>query len=247
MAGSIQAAQAVADIRAGMAVAEDPAFDQLVRAGERDARGGSGQGGEAFAGDDDGQGSQAGEGRQERPRQPMPMAAPEHGDDPLTDLRGPSAYAPAPPLPVGFAEFPVAPRAGRSRTGRRGLAGTGMTITGMQQTPILRADPASPSASPSRNWQTGHDWNADPRVRGAIDFAGFHAPARHGAGTAGIHPDPMERFADAGRRRRDALDMLFERFEGISAPRQSSSEASRGALPASHAAPGLRIETRSRN
>lgn len=233
MAGSIQAAQAVADIRAGIAVGEDPEFDQLVKAGERNARGGSGEGsGEGF-GDDEGggQGGQSGQGQQ--PRQPVMAQQPQDGGgDPLTDLRGPSAYAPAPPLPVGFAEFPVAARGGRSsRTGRRSVSGSGMTITAVQQPGAMRAEIGAPTTG-RKDWQAGRDWQAGPRVHGGIDFAGlmpFDA-AQRGLST-GIHPDPMERFADAGRRRRSALDMLFERFEGM-----QGAQASAGPSPA-----GMRV------
>lgn len=212
MAASIQAAQAVADIRAGMAVAEDPEFDSLMRAGERGARGGSSEG-EGFSGEDGGEDGQNGGGQQgQQPRQAAPAIPPADPDvDPLTDLRGPSAYAPAPPLPVGFAEFPVAPRGGRSRATRRSLGGTGMTITAVQQPGILRAEPGAPSATARKDWQTGNDWQSGPRVQAGIDFTGLlgRTPA------VASHPDPMERFADAGRRKREALDLLFERFEGM--------------------------------
>lgn len=243
MAASIQAAQAVTDIRAGMAVAEDPEFDSLMRAGERGARGGSAEG-EGFSGEDGGEGGQNGGGQQgQQPRQAAPAMPPADPDaDPLTDLRGPSAYAPAPPLPVGFAEFPVAPRGGRSRATRRSLGGTGMTITAVQQPGILRAEPGAPSATARKDWQTGKDWQSGPRIAAAMDFAGW-VPGGHRSDAfrdPGIHFDPMERFADAGRRQRTALDSLFERFEtmqGSSKPAVQAHQSMRAPVAGQHVSP----------
>lgn len=254
MAGSIQAAQAVADIRAGMAVGEDPEFDSLMRSGDRNARGGSSEGGGEGFGDDEngGQGGDSGNGgRGQQPRQPAPvMSPPDPGADPLTDLRGSSGYAPAPPLPVGFAEFPVASRGGRSRTTRRGLGGTGMAVTGVQQTGVLRVETGTPATNAGNNWHAEREWQVGPRVQGAIDFAGFMAPRRAGGALDGIHPDPLERFANAGKRRRDALDILFERFEGMCGAKQASSSVPIGSgmhIPVLTAASGLQTGDPSRN
>lgn len=255
MATSIQAAQAVADIRAGMAVGEDPEFDSLVRAGERGARGGSAEG-DGFAGEEGGEGGQNGgghEGQQSRQAAPaMPPAGPDA--DPLTDLRGPSAYAPAPPLPTGFTEFPVAPRGARGRSARQGMGGTGMAITAVQVPGVLRAETGAMPPAASGNVQgRPSGWPDNAQMRSGIGFGEMRFSGFAPFGTAnrqgpmdGVHPDPMERFAEERRRRRSGLDLLFERFEGMQAQPSRQRAAQGMAIPVKGTA-GLRHDAVSRN
>jgi hypothetical protein len=89
MAGSIQSANAMADLKAVTKTADDPDFDQSMEVGERNTRGGDG------SSDDGGHAPQSGQEQQAPPPRPMPAL----GGDPLKELRGGSGYAFAPPLP----------------------------------------------------------------------------------------------------------------------------------------------------
>lgn len=238
MAVSIQGAQAAAGIRAGMAIGQDPDFDSIVKAGDRDARGGSGQG---FGGGEGGDGGAEGETAGGAPR-PSPQQAQSPDAalvDPLTDLRGPSAYAPAPPLPPNFTEFPAIGRSGARRTRREPGFGGGMRVTAAAPVPVLRAD-AGVVPVAGRDWHSVAKWQSNARVRGAIALEGIVigglAPfAAVGVSRDGVHPDPLERFAGENRRRRETLDMLFERFETAATVATTRARAA-----------GMRVPTRPR-